>query len=149
MLNRKSTPDPVSRASDRTEKKLTMINHDSSILVTQEYQLHDVLARGWRTAAFTVRILMRINEEVSDYLEGKTLSNSHKFHINRIRPVQRNDLLVRLVKGLVVLHVGCADHVGLIRAKRERGSYLHDLLSNSAARVVGSDVNEAALDQMR
>lgn len=92
---------------------------------------------------------MRINGEVSDYLDGKILSNSHQFHIDRSRPVQRNDLLVRLVKGLVVLHVGCADHVGLIRTKRARGSYLHDLLSSSAARVVGSDVNEAALDQMR
>jgi len=92
---------------------------------------------------------MKIDKEVSQYLEGEMLSNGHPFRIERSEVVRRNDLLVRLADGLVVLHVGCADHVELIQAKRETGSYLHDLLSGSAARVVGSDINEDALERMR
>lgn len=47
--------------------------------------------------------------------------------------VSRNGLLIELARARHVLHVGCADHVELTHAKREAGTYLHDLLLGSAA----------------
>jgi 2-polyprenyl-3-methyl-5-hydroxy-6-metoxy-1,4-benzoquinol methylase len=60
----------------------------------------------------------------------------------------RTAALRDLVAGKSVLHVGCVDS-GLTQARIDSGRLLHGLLTRSAARVVGIDIDEVGLDVMR
>lgn len=91
---------------------------------------------------------MKITSEIGSYLKGKAISNGAFVQINWSPPRERNALLVSLVKGKRVLHMGCADHVDLIEKKRKQGRYLHSLLDNSAECLAGTDVNRDALTEM-
>lgn len=92
---------------------------------------------------------MLINEQTKKYLLGNELSNGHYFEVYKNELHERNNLLVKLVSRKKILHLGCADHISLIAEKRKTGRYLHDLLVKSASLVVGADINQSALDEMR
>jgi 2-polyprenyl-3-methyl-5-hydroxy-6-metoxy-1,4-benzoquinol methylase len=63
--------------------------------------------------------------------------------------VSRIDMVTRLCAGKRVVHVGCADHVPLIREKLENGTWLHDRLVQVASRCVGVDINQEGIDYMQ
>lgn len=92
---------------------------------------------------------MLYDQEALQYLSGSLLSSGRSFKMSRHPMVERNHLLARLARGKNVLHLGCADHIELIAAKRRSGTYLHDILSNVSKSVVGCDINEPALSRMR
>ena len=91
---------------------------------------------------------MKINGETLDYLLGKKISNGHLFKVERSPVTCRSVLLRRLVKGKRTLHVGCADHLELIKEKRLAGTYMHDILLETASLLIGVDTNAEALQKM-
>lgn len=91
---------------------------------------------------------MRIDTEVREFLNGKRLSNGHRFPVDWQPMVERGSALRKVVRGKKVIHVGCADHIGLIAQKRRSNRYLHDILTENAAVVAGVDVNKQALVEM-
>ena len=85
---------------------------------------------------------MNLDPTTRDFLRGTTFSNAHRFELgNRGRAPRRVDRLIELCRGKRVLHVGCCDHVGLIRAKVAQGVYLHQQLCAVAGHCVGMDIN--------
>jgi 2-polyprenyl-3-methyl-5-hydroxy-6-metoxy-1,4-benzoquinol methylase len=91
---------------------------------------------------------MRLDRATQEYLHGRVFANAHHFRITREEIAPRNQLLVHLASGKRVLHVGCADHVELIKQKRANGTYLHDLLAEVATELTGLDTNAAAVSEM-
>jgi hypothetical protein len=78
-----------------------------------------------------------------DALHGRTFSNGRRFDLgNRGRAPRRADRLVELARGRRVLHVGCCDHLPLVRDKMRQGLYLHQNLCKAASHCVGLDTNE-------
>ncbi|MFO1218996.1 MAG: SAM-dependent methyltransferase [Burkholderiaceae bacterium] len=85
-----------------------------------------------------------------DYLHGRRFSNGHAFALgNRGRAPRRADRLVELARGRSVLHVGCCDHLPLVRQKMALGVYLHQNLTNAARRCVGVDTNAEGVALLR
>ena len=85
---------------------------------------------------------MKFDPATRDFLSGATFSNAHRFELgNRGRAPRRVERLVELCRGQRVLHVGCCDHLELIRSKVAQGVYLHQQLCAVASRCVGMDVN--------
>ena len=85
---------------------------------------------------------MKPDPTTLDLLSGKTFSNGHRFDLgNRGPAVRRFERLVQLCAGRRVLHVGCCDHIGLVRDKVSQGVYLHQHLCRVAAHCVGVDTN--------
>lgn len=85
---------------------------------------------------------MEFDPTTMDYLSGRRFSNGHRFDLgNRGLAPRRIDRLVELVRGKTVLHVGCCDHLDLIRDKVAQGVYLHQQLCRSARRCIGVDIN--------
>ena len=85
---------------------------------------------------------MKLDPTTLDDLSGTTFSNARRFDLgNAGRAPRRAERLVELCRGQRVLHVGCCDHLDLVRAKLAQGIYLHDQLSRAAARCVGMDTN--------
>lgn len=89
---------------------------------------------------------MQLDATTLAALNGTTFSNGQRFDLgNRGRAQRRNERLLDLTRGKRVLHVGCCDHLDLIRAKVAQGVYLHQRLCQVATHCVGVDVNEAGV----
>jgi 2-polyprenyl-3-methyl-5-hydroxy-6-metoxy-1,4-benzoquinol methylase len=91
---------------------------------------------------------MLYDDRTMAYLAGDGIANSHWVKIPKQPLIARNILLTQLAQGKTVLHIGCADHPELIEKKRQAGNYLHDMLAKVATKVLGCDVNQAALTKM-
>jgi len=85
---------------------------------------------------------MKLDPDTLAALDGTSFSSGRRFDLgNRGRAPRRNERLHDLVRGKRVLHVGCCDHLDLIRAKVAQGVYLHQGLCQAASHCVGVDVN--------
>ena len=81
-----------------------------------------------------------------EFVSGRRFSNGHRCQIQYRGPLlARNAYLSEEVSGLTVLHVGFADHLELIQEKRQSGTWLHDVLRESAKVCIGYDVNTDAV----
>ncbi|MBM4776221.1 MAG: class I SAM-dependent methyltransferase [Archangiaceae bacterium] len=89
--------------------------------------------------------------EVRQYLAGQRFSNGLRVSVGRgqVGGSTRFEVLDRLVRGRSVLHVGFADHLELIKQKREQGRWLHDRLLRSCRQVAGVDINVEAVEFVR
>lgn len=93
---------------------------------------------------------MRLDAITLAALKGTTFSNGQRFDLgNRGRAQRRNERLLELTRGRRVLHVGCCDHLDLIRSKAAQGVYLHQRLCQAATHCVGVDVNEQGVALLR
>jgi 2-polyprenyl-3-methyl-5-hydroxy-6-metoxy-1,4-benzoquinol methylase len=87
--------------------------------------------------------LMHFTPTTRAHLDGSTFSNAHRFDLgNQGRAPRRVERLVDLCRNKKVLHVGCCDHLDLIRSKVTQGVYLHQNLCAAARRCVGMDISE-------
>ncbi len=85
-----------------------------------------------------------------DHLHGRKFSNARAFELgNRGRAPRRADRLVELARGRRVLHVGCCDHLPLVREKMRQGLYLHQNLCRVATHCVGLDTNAEGVALLR
>lgn len=85
---------------------------------------------------------MDLSPDTLDHLHGRRFSNAKRFDLgNRGRAPRRADRLVELSRGQRVLHIGCCDHLPLIRDKVRLGIYLHQILCQAASLCVGIDTN--------
>jgi hypothetical protein len=85
---------------------------------------------------------MKFDSQTLDFLSGKTFSNGHRFELgNQGRAKRRFERLVELCRGQRVLHVGCCDHLDLIRDKVSKSVYLHQNLCRVAQLCIGADTN--------
>jgi Methyltransferase domain len=93
---------------------------------------------------------MDLTPETLDYLHGRRFSNGHDFKIDSTRPgLKRSSRLMELSRGQRVLHVGCCDHLELIREKIELDLYLHQKLCRVAQHCVGVDTNAEGVTMLR
>lgn len=85
---------------------------------------------------------MHYDDPTLDYLSGRRFSNGARFALGAAaRAPRRFERLVELARGRSVLHVGCCDHLDLIRDKVSQDVYLHQHLCRAAAHCVGVDTN--------
>jgi hypothetical protein len=93
---------------------------------------------------------MNLDDTTLAFLRGSTFSNGHRFALGgQGKAPRRVDRLVELVRGRRVLHVGCCDHLDLIRDKVAKGIYLHQQLTQSAQVCVGVDTHAAGIALLR
>ena len=93
---------------------------------------------------------MKFDAATRDFLSGATFSNGHRFDLGNRGPAPRRfERLVEICRGKRVLHVGCCDHLDLIRQKVEQDVYLHQKLCQVAQRCVGSDISVPGVALLR
>lgn len=87
---------------------------------------------------------MQFEPSVRPYLDGESFSNGLKVRISEPESgiPTRIEHLLAMARGKKIIHVGCVDHVPLIRDKIRRGVWLHKLLLEVAPRVHGIDIDE-------
>ncbi|MDX9748887.1 MAG: methyltransferase domain-containing protein [Paludibacter sp.] len=90
---------------------------------------------------------MKFTSETQSYIRGEQFSNALKIPFpEKFVEQNRIEVLLRICKGKKVLHIGCADHLPLIKQKLEKGKWLHALLCGVASECTGIDINSEAVD---
>jgi SAM-dependent methyltransferase len=93
---------------------------------------------------------MKFTTQQQSYIHGEQFSNALKIPYTELLAEQnRLELLQQLCKGKRVLHIGCADHLPLIKSKIEQRKWLHALLCEVAGECTGIDINEAAITYIK
>jgi 2-polyprenyl-3-methyl-5-hydroxy-6-metoxy-1,4-benzoquinol methylase len=84
------------------------------------------------------------------YLVGDKFSSGLDFKINDANwCANRFQLLEEAARGKCVLHIGCADHEGLIAEKHSHGAWLHGRLAAVARELYGVDIAPKAIEVAR
>ena len=94
---------------------------------------------------------MIFENEIKPYLNGEIFSNGLKIRISNPESniVSRLDYVENICKGKKVIHLGCTDHIPLIKDKIERNIWLHKRLTNSASLCIGVDINSEAIKYVK
>lgn len=90
---------------------------------------------------------MKFNQAVVSHLCGDEFSNGFKAAFSGGNLcADRLALVSAIVANKKVIHIGCADHVPLIKKKLKRSRWLHGRISNVASRLIGFDIDKEAVD---
>ena len=88
-------------------------------------------------------------DETMRYLNGQAFSDSHRTAMATVRTTpamtDRLALLEDYAAGKNVLHVGCCDHVELIREKIAKDIWVHGRISQVAKKCIGIDIDQDAI----
>jgi 2-polyprenyl-3-methyl-5-hydroxy-6-metoxy-1,4-benzoquinol methylase len=91
-----------------------------------------------------IRIL---DQEAQSYIKGHSFSNGISFRI-----AEKNILLSRIqfltdyCRGKNVLHVGCTDHIPLIKEKILHNTWLHKCIEEVSSKQIGIDVDQESIE---
>lgn len=94
---------------------------------------------------------MNFEKKVEEYLDSSKFSNGLEIKlVNNKSPLKtRMDYIEDLVANKKVIHLGCTDHIPLIKDKISKDQWFHKRLTDKAARCLGVDINEEALLYVR
>jgi hypothetical protein len=120
---------------------LRSANHGSRVVVRAFARIHKGACR------------VKMETSQMPFLAGQKFSNGLRISLRQSNLVRattdRIGLLAKLVAGKNIIHVGCVDHLPLLEDKRRQGLWLHEVLSQSASRCVGLDINQEGCEYMR
>lgn len=93
---------------------------------------------------------MKIKGEILEYLNGEKFSSGYHFKIDeKFFPKDRIEKILEIVKQKRVIHLGCCDHIPLIKEKIENRTWLHGLLTEKCSEVLGVDINEEGIEYLK
>jgi len=93
---------------------------------------------------------MILSEKLLSYLRGEIFSTAGSFRYPaKIYPETREEYLKKVVKGKKVVHVGCIDHLPVIDTKIKTGHWLHKILTDTAEKCIGFDINKEGIEKLR
>lgn len=88
-------------------------------------------------------------DDIKLFLKGKLFSNALKFKVGEIPLRTRLDILTELVTDKKILHLGCSDHLDLIKQKILNGTWLHKILTEKSSECIGVDINEESISYIK
>lgn len=91
---------------------------------------------------------MDISQELKKYLRGEIFSNSLTVDLDRdsLEASPRENVITEIVKGMSVIHVGCSDHIPLIRDKIAANKWLHKLITDNSEKCIGIDIDSESIE---
>ncbi len=90
---------------------------------------------------------MRFEKAIIPYLASEQFSNGLLVPFGSEKGPMRTrmDYIETLVNGKTIIHMGCTDHIPLIKDKIAQGQWFHKRLMEKAARCLGVDINREAV----
>jgi hypothetical protein len=94
---------------------------------------------------------MKFSAEINKYLVDQAFSPGLdiSFSDEKYPDITRIEKILELSKNKRVIHIGCADHLPLIKEKIRNKKWLHGLLHETAEKCIGVDINQLAVDFIR
>ncbi len=90
---------------------------------------------------------MKIEPGISRYLRGEALSTGLDVALRRekYRIVSRENQIVDIIKNKRVIHIGCSDHIQVIRDKIKNNKWLHKLITENSSDCIGIDIDRESI----
>lgn len=94
---------------------------------------------------------MKIEPEVLKYLRGEVFKTSLFVDIGKSKNkiVSREAAITDLIKNKNVIHIGCSDHIPVIKQKISNNTWLHKLITDNAKNCVGIDIDKESIEFIR
>lgn len=94
---------------------------------------------------------MKIDPDVLKYLTGEEFKTNFVFNIEKKEQeaVSREAAILSFLADKNVIHIGCSDHIGIIRDKLKNNMWLHKLITDAAAECIGIDIDEPSIRFIR
>jgi 2-polyprenyl-3-methyl-5-hydroxy-6-metoxy-1,4-benzoquinol methylase len=91
---------------------------------------------------------MKIDENILNHLSGKLFRTDLTFDLSREKfaPVSREKAIAELIKNKKVIHIGCTDHIQIIKEKIKHDLWLHKLITQNASECIGIDIDKQSID---
>ncbi len=94
---------------------------------------------------------MKLDQEIFKYLKGEKFSNSLsvEYDSTRYEAISREAAITGLIKDSNVIHIGCTDHIPLIREKIANKKWLHKLITDNARKCIGIDIDMQSIEYVK
>ncbi len=94
---------------------------------------------------------MKIDPEVLKYLRGEAFKTSLLVDIGKSKHkiISREAVITDFIKNKNVIHIGCSDHIPVIKQKIINNTWLHKLITDNAKTCVGIDIDKESIDFIR
>jgi hypothetical protein len=94
---------------------------------------------------------VKLDQEIFKYLKGEKFSNSLSVEYDRTRyeAISREAAITGLIKDSNVIHIGCTDHIPLIREKIANKKWLHKLITDNARKCIGIDIDMQSIEYVK
>jgi len=91
---------------------------------------------------------MKIDQEILQYLKGTAFKNTLKVEIGKQKysSISRENAITEIIKGKDIIHLGCSDHLQIIKEKIRINRWLHKLLTDNSKRCIGIDLDKESID---
>lgn len=88
--------------------------------------------------------------EIEKYLSGEKFSAGLEVIIDeKFKETTRIEKILEIIEGKRVVHVGCCDHIPLIKDKINKNIWLHKLLTEKSSECLGVDINKAGIKYLK
>jgi len=94
---------------------------------------------------------MKIEPEVLKYLRGEAFKTSLFVDIGKSkhRIISREAVITDMINNKNVIHIGCSDHIPVIKQKISNNTWLHKLITDNAKNCVGIDIDKESIEFIR
>lgn len=94
---------------------------------------------------------MKIDTEILKYLKGESFSHSLTVNIERRKyeVVSRETAITEIIRNQNVIHLGCSDHIPVIRDKIRNNTWLHKLITENATSCIGIDIDKESIEFLK
>ncbi|MCU0461916.1 MAG: class I SAM-dependent methyltransferase [Bacteroidales bacterium] len=91
---------------------------------------------------------MEIDQKILKYLRGEEFTNSLVVNLERSKYEvrSREEVITEIIKGKDVIHIGCSDHIPVIREKMAVNKWLHKLITDNSRTCIGVDIDKESIE---
>jgi hypothetical protein len=91
---------------------------------------------------------MKLDPQILKFLKGDAFQTSLFVDIGKSkhRIISREAAITEMIKNENVIHIGCSDHIPVIKQKINNNTWLHKLITDNANNCIGIDIDRDSID---
>jgi hypothetical protein len=91
---------------------------------------------------------MRLEPQILKFLKGEAFQTSLFVDIGKTkhRVITREAAITEMIKNQNVIHIGCSDHIPVIKQKINNNTWLHKLITDNSKDCIGIDIDRDSID---
>jgi 2-polyprenyl-3-methyl-5-hydroxy-6-metoxy-1,4-benzoquinol methylase len=94
---------------------------------------------------------MKIEPGILKYLKGEAFQNNLNVVIGKEKHeiISREKTIIDFIRDKDVIHIGCSDHIQIIKSKISNNIWLHKLITENARKCIGIDIDKESIDYIK
>jgi hypothetical protein len=91
---------------------------------------------------------MKLEPQILKYLKGDAFQTSLFVDIGKTkhRIISRESAITEMIRNQNVIHIGCSDHIPVIKQKISNNTWLHKLITDNSKNCIGIDIDSDSID---